>query len=104
LARCRDQLERTDDIVTDRQIMDLLLWRIRVDTHVVDSGVKPPAPPLSYTFAGCRSRAGFSIGTPMVAPSVRAGLERTVTMPAGSKEAGQEPPESSGLTHADIGI
>ena len=68
LTRCRDQFEQTDAILTKRQIMDLLVWRTPVVTDVWIAGVKPPAPPISYTFAGCRSRAGFSIGTPTTEP------------------------------------
>ena len=71
LARCRDQLEQieqTDDIVTKRQIMELLVSRIRVDTEVVD-GRKNARLTINYTFTGSRDCTdGFSIGTPTTEP------------------------------------
>ena len=71
LARCRgqlEQIEQTDDILTKRQIMELLVSRIRVDTEVVD-GRKNARLTINYTFTGSRDCTdGFSIGTPTTEP------------------------------------
>src|SRR5437764_2478752 len=71
LGRCRNQLaqiEEAGDETTKRQIVELLVSRIRVDTEVVD-GRKNARLTINYTFTASRDCTdGFSIGTPMTEP------------------------------------
>jgi exonuclease VII small subunit len=72
LSQCRDHLEQIEQTNNDdlmkRQIVELLVSRIRVDTEVAD-GRKNARLTINYTFTASRERTdGFSIGTPTTEP------------------------------------
>ena len=63
-----EAIEQANDEAAKRQIVELLVSRVRVDTETVD-GCKSAHLTINYTFANSRACTdGLSIGTPITEP------------------------------------
>jgi hypothetical protein len=66
-----EAIELSNDVAAKRELVQLLVSRIRIDTEVVECGRKDARITINYCFAPTASRActaGFSMGTPMTEP------------------------------------
>jgi site-specific DNA recombinase len=66
-----EAIERVDDLGAKRELVQLLVSAVRVDTEVVGSGRKDARITINYAFAPTAARdctAGFSMGTPTTLP------------------------------------